>query len=170
MGYKKLKKLKAGKPWKRDHSFNVGTFAVNVIAHRTFDQGKDVRDRGFKPYSKKAIYIPTKGVMPKPKGGKLSRTGKSMLFERGYRQYKFRALGYARVTLTASGALRRSFRVLKVSRKRDQVSIGIAGDPRLYGLAINETREWIGVSPKDRVKIRRYFKRVVDMVFRRPKR
>lgn len=74
-------------------------------------------------YSTKPIYIRTKGIgtgnpRAKPKGGRLSSTGKSMYFKGGYREFRERAGRNTRKDLLLSGnTLGKRFRVLRVSGK-----------------------------------------------------
>lgn len=175
MAYKRTKKLKNRlDKWKKADMLDVGTFAAQVVANRTFDQRRTISGRTLnqtRAYSEKTIYIPTVGVMPKARGGELTkpRKGKggaltrpSMKFEGGYKEYKLKSTGVGVVNLTASGALRRAFRVLWWRSDRGSVEIGITGAPKEYGLALNEIWPWFGFSDKDRRKIQKYFRRALQ--------
>ena len=80
MAYKRVKKLNNRlDKWKKADMLDVGTFAAQVVAHRTFDQRRTISGRTLnqtRAYSKKTIYIPTVGVMPKARGGELTKPRK----------------------------------------------------------------------------------------------
>jgi len=130
---------------------------------RTFHRGRDVRDRTFKRYSRKPIYI--SGETAKrlaPKGGRRTDGG-STFYRGGYDEYKRLSRRYsgedAQVDLTLSGQLRRSVRVVRVLRYLAE--IGPTGQAAIYGQGVNASREFVGVSPRDRKALRRVLTKLV---------
>ena len=136
-----------------------------AVSVRTFDEGLDTNDSPHKRYSEKPIYIGLKSRTArrlKPKGGRLSRTGKSVFYAGGYAHYKAASTRTVRkVTLTLSGQMRRSFRVLRFSKAA--ATIGLSGQAKVYGSFVNDSRPWIGLSPKNqkfyRAKLRKMLQR-----------
>jgi len=129
------------------------TLALNTIASikmRT-SSGLDVNDQKFKRYSTKPIYIALRGARLKPKGGRLSRTGRSMFFAGGYREYKDKSRrrnssSSALVDLVSSGALMNNLVVLHADAQR--FVIGLSPHVRYYGYGVNKDRPFIGLSPR----------------------
>ena len=64
--------------------------ASNTLAQIKIRTGKGIDANGqlFKDYSTSPIYVPLKGARLKPKGGRKSRTRKSIYYAKGYAQYK----------------------------------------------------------------------------------
>jgi len=132
--------------------------AMNTLASiklRT-SKGLDADEVKFDDYSDKPIYIPIgkgTGARLKPKGGRVSRTGNSVFYSGGYRQYKeeSRKRGSgddsAEVDLVLSGALMNNLVVLNAEETK--FTIGLTSHVRHYGYYVNETREYIGLSDKD---------------------
>jgi hypothetical protein len=68
----------------------IGGVASSIIQTRTL-LGRDVRGSAFSPYSTKAFSAPITNRppgYPAPRGGKRSKSGKTMRFRWGWRQYK----------------------------------------------------------------------------------
>jgi len=154
LAYKRIGKPRnrAAKIWTRR---DMGELAQNVTAAvdiRAFSKGLDTDDVPHKPYSVKPIYISLKSDTArrlKPKGGRLSRSGKSVFYAGGYAHYKAastRSVG--RVTLELNGQMRREFRKLRWSKSA--ATIGLSGPAKVYGSFVNEARPWIGLSPSNR--------------------
>jgi hypothetical protein len=115
-------------------------------------KGLDANGKRFKRYSIKPLYVAFKGARLKPKGGRLSRTGRSIYYKRGYAQYKAESRRVGRgssalVDLVASGALMNNL-VLKEATKHRFV-IGLTANVAHYGYAVNADREYLGLSPRD---------------------
>ena len=102
----------------------AGDIAVGLIKYRTVQQGKrsDGTDLLDGSYSDKGpIYIPVDGIgtgspLMKPRGGKLSRTGRTMRFENGYKEARVKSGRTSEVNFTLSGnTFGKRFRVLRVN-------------------------------------------------------
>ena len=140
-------KLKLPKTiWTKADTMRLAMDTLASIKLRT-SKGIDANGSKFKKYSTKKIYISTKkgtGKRLKPKGGVLSKTGKTMRFDNGYREYKHlsRKRGTvpgqtdsAEVDLVLSGALMNNLVILKASRTR--FVIGLTKHVKYYGYAVN---------------------------------
>ena len=134
--------------WPRQATALVAQRLLGKVQTRVFERSRDVDDKPFKAYSTTGpLYILLRDF-PRPRGGVRSRTGRSMRFK-SYRDYKLRTLGTARVNLTKSGGLRRSYRVKRLSR--DGFTMGPTGDAAVYGEGLQrQGRRWQGLSPSDR--------------------
>jgi len=127
--------------------------ALNTIALIKMRTMRGVSSKGakFKKYSTKKIYISLKGARLKPKGGRLSRTGKSMYFEGGYREYKKKSrlgnIQTAEVDLTLSGVLMNSIQVK--SSTATSYTIGLARQGLPYGQYVNQKRPFMGLLKKE---------------------
>ena len=71
--------------WTARDTARLGMNTLAAIKLRT-SKGFDANGKRFKGYSTKPLYVAFKGARLKPKGGRLSRTGKSIYYdvERGY--------------------------------------------------------------------------------------
>ena len=141
---------------------------VSALVVRTFQQGKGIDGRKFKKYSTTPMSVSKRFARLAPKGGRRSRTGKSVYYEGGYRQYKkeSRTGGVKSgrspanaVDLTLSGQMMRSFKVLRHNSRR--ATIGLTGHARIYGAYVNKSRPWIGLSRNDRKYLKRVFRRML---------
>lgn len=152
-------KLKLPKTiWTKADTMRLAMDTLASIKLRT-SKGIDANGDNFKKYSTKKIYISTKkgtGKRLKPKGGVLSKTGKTMRFDGGYREYKELSrergtvpgqIDSAEVDLVLSGALMNNLVVLKASRTR--FVIGLTKHVKYYGYAVNAQREYLGLSPDE---------------------
>jgi hypothetical protein len=153
MGKVKLKFPK--KLWTKKDTMRLAMNTLASIKLRT-SKGLDADEVKFDDYSDKPIYIPIgkgTGARLKPKGGRVSRTGNSVFYSGGYRQYKeeSRKRGSgddsAEVDLVLSGALMNNLVVLNAEETK--FTIGLTSHVRHYGYYVNETREYIGLSDKD---------------------
>ena len=126
--------------------------ASNTLAQIKIRTGKGVDANGqlFKDYSTTPLYVPKKGARLKPKGGRPSRTGKSIYYAKGYAQYKeeSRRRGgggeSASVDLVLSGNMLNNFVVLEATA--NGFKIGLTEHAQ-YGYDVNEEREFIGLTP-----------------------
>jgi len=137
--------------WTARDSMGVALNTVASIKLRT-SEGKDANDQPFKGYSTRPIYITKKGARLKPKGGRPSRTGKSIFYAGGYKQYKkdSRRRGgvgdSAEVDLVLSGNMLNNFVVKQATV--NGFKLGLTNKAQ-YGYAVNETREFIGLTDKE---------------------
>jgi len=128
--------------------------ASNTLASIKLRTGKglDANGKPFKPYSTTPIYVAKRGARLKPKGGRPSRTGKSIYYEGGYQQYKNQSrrrgqsTDSAEVDLVLSGNMMNNLVVKEATASG--FTIGLTKHAQ-YGFAVNETREFIGLSPDD---------------------
>lgn len=127
--------------------------ALNSIALIKMRTMKGISSKGarFKKYSTKKIYISLRGARLKPKGGRLSRTGKSMYFEGGYREYKKKSrlgnIQTAEVDLTLSGVLMNSIQVKETTATSYTIGLARQGEP--YGYYVNQKRPFMGLLKKE---------------------
>tara|TARA_Y100001973_G_scaffold33543_1_gene50490 strand:+ start:1071 stop:1613 length:543 start_codon:yes stop_codon:yes gene_type:complete len=148
--------------WTKADTVRLAQNTLASIKLRT-SKGLDADDTNFDKYSTKAIYIPIgkgTGARLKPKGGRVSRTGKSVFYQDGYRQYKHESRkrggqnpnqdDSAEVDLILSGALMNNLVITKTTQT--SFKIGLTSHVKYYGYHVNEKREFIGLSQKD-VKI-----------------
>jgi hypothetical protein len=89
--------------WTARDSARLGLNTVAAVKLRT-SKGIDADGQPFKPYSTSPIYIPRSSAVLSPKGGRVSRTGQSVYYQGGYREYKAqsRRYGATRALLSAS--------------------------------------------------------------------
>lgn len=137
--------------WTAKDSARLASDTLASIKLRTA-QGLDADRKQFKPYSTKPIYVAFRGARLKPKGGRPSRTGRSIFYAGGYQQYKQEsrrrgAGSSALVDLVASGALMNNLVVLHASAER--FIIGLSPHVRHYGYYVNADREYLGLSEQD---------------------
>jgi hypothetical protein len=140
--------------WTAKDSARLAQNTLAAIKLRT-SQGIDADGRKFSsyaPYSTRPIYIPLRGARLKPKGGRKSRTGRTVFYAGGYDQYKRESRKHgtgssALVDLTLSGALMQNLVVLDATASR--FVIGLAAHVRHYGYDVNAEREFLGLSPQD---------------------
>jgi len=133
---------------------DMAGLAANTLASiklRT-SKGLDADGSSFKGYSKKAIYVSKRGARLAPKGGEPSRTGESVFYKGGYRQYKHESRrrggddDSAEVDLVLSGNMMNNLIVKQATE--DMFVIGLS-DKAQYGYAVNQDRQFLGLSPKD---------------------
>jgi hypothetical protein len=145
--------------WTKKDTMRLAMNTLASIKLRT-SKGIDANGAAFDKYSEKAIYIPIDkgtGARLKPKGGRLSRTGQSMFFEDGYKEYKDKSRKRGRrnphqddsaeVDLVLSGALMNNLVVLEAEQTK--FKIGLTSNVQYYGYYVNEKREFIGLSNDD---------------------
>lgn len=157
MGTVKLKFPK--KLWTKKDTMRLAMNTLASIKLRT-SKGLDADGNKFDEYSVKPIYIPIgkgTGARLKPKGGRVSRTGKSVFYSEGYKQYKHESRerggknpyqdDSAEVDLVLSGSLMNNLVVLNAEQTK--FTIGLTSHVQYYGYYVNEKREFIGLSDKD---------------------
>lgn len=137
--------------WTAQDSARLGMNTLASIKLRT-SEGFDVNGKKFAPYSIKPIYIPYRGARLKPKGGRVSRTGQSVYYPGGYRQYKIESRKHgagssALVDLVLSGNLMNNLVLLDATETR--FIIGLTQHVQHYGYTVNADREYLGLSTKD---------------------
>lgn len=137
--------------WTAQDSLRLASNTLASIKLRT-GKGLDADGKPFKPYSTNPIYVAKRGARLKPKGGRPSRTGKSIYYEGGYQQYKNQSrrrgqsTDSAEVDLVLSGNMMNNLVVKEATASG--FTIGLTKHAQ-YGFAVNETREFIGLSPDD---------------------
>ena len=137
--------------WTAKDSARLAQNTLAAIKLRT-TRGVDADGRPFAPYSTNPIYVPYRGARLKPKGGRVSRSGRSVYYEGGYREYKSESRQHfvgssALVDLTLSGALLNNLMVLQATDSF--FIIGLTQEVRGYGYRVNAEREFLGLSPRD---------------------
>ena len=148
--------------WTTRDSMATAADTIALVRLRTY-AGLDTQDRPFDsyaPYSQTPIYISMRGARLKPKGGRKTKSGKSMFFQGGYREYKQKsrrrrtkggANQTAEIDLTLSGALMNN--LVTTSATKTSFTIGLSGAVRSYGYYVNARRPFIGLSASDRRKV-----------------
>ena len=137
--------------WTAQDSLRLASNTLASIKLRT-GKGLDADGKPFKPYSTNPIYVAKRGARLKPKGGRPSRTGKSIYYEGGYQQYKNQSrrrgqsTDSAEVDLVLSGNMMNNLVVKEATASG--FTIGLTKHAQ-YGFAVNETRGFIGLSPDD---------------------
>lgn len=97
-------------------------------------------------YSTNPLYVAKRGARLSPKGGRPSRTGRSIYYAGGYKQYKRQSRGLDKVDLVLSGNMMNNLVVKEATA--DGFVIGLTQHAQ-YGYAVNRKREFLGLSPKD---------------------
>jgi hypothetical protein len=137
--------------WSAKDSLQLGSNTVAVIKIRT-GKGLDADENPFKGYSTSPIYVSKKGARLAPKGGRPSSTGRSIYYEKGYKQYKQEsrrrggAGDSAEVDLVLSGNMLNNFVVKEATD--DGFVLGLTEHAK-YGYYVNEDREFIGLSDRE---------------------
>jgi hypothetical protein len=129
--------------------------ALNTVASiklRT-SKGIDAKGKNFKKYSTKPLYVSLRGHGLKPLGGRKSRTGQSVFYQKGYAEYKARSkkVQTALVDLINSGNLMNNLVVLDVTQSGFR--IGLTKHVASYGYDVNMTREFLGLTQKDQQRL-----------------
>ena len=73
--------------WTQRDSLVLASNTLASIKMRT-SRGIDATGNQFKGYSTRPLYVLKRGARLKPKGGRLSPTGRSVFYQNGYKQYK----------------------------------------------------------------------------------
>lgn len=138
--------------WTARDSLVLAQNMLALIKLRT-SEGIDANNRQFKDYSRKPMYVAKRGARLVPKGGQPSRTGKSIYYAGGYKQYKeeSRRRGSssdsAEVDLVLSGQLMNNLVVTEATQ--NGFKIGLTRHVESYGYHVNEDREYIGLRDED---------------------
>ena len=137
--------------WTTKDSSNLAMNTLASIKLRT-SNGIDAHGAKFKKYSTKPLYVSKRGARLKPKGGEPTDSGKGVFYDGGYRQYKHESRrrgsssDSAEVDLVLSGNMMNNLEV------KDATPTGFViglNQHAQYGYIVNETREFLGLSPKD---------------------
>ncbi len=137
--------------WTARDSARLASDTLAAIKIRT-TRGVDANGRPFKGYSTEPIYVSKRGARLAPKGGEPSRTGESVFYEGGYRQYKDEsrrrggADDSAEVDLVLSGNMMNNLVVKEATS--NQFVIGLTKHAQ-YGYLVNADREFLGLSDDD---------------------
>lgn len=137
--------------WSAKDTARLAANTLAAVKLRT-SQGIDANGKPFKDYSTKPIYVAKKGARLSPKGGRPSRTGKSIFYAGGYQQYKrdSRRRGgagdSAEVDLVLSGNMLNNFVILEATANRFR--LGLTQNAQ-YGYFVNAEREFIGLTDDD---------------------
>lgn len=143
---------------------SIASDVIALIRVRTM-RGTDAEGRAFKAYSTKRIYISREGrgtgARLAPKGGVVSRTGRTMRFDGGYREFKLLSRGAGQlprggaatgptseVDLTLSGEMLRGLHPEVLGTT--SVVIQPTSRTAEQAAGVSETRPFIGIAPSDR--------------------
>ena len=140
--------------WTAKDTKALASNTVATVKRRTM-KGVSSKGKKFKKYSTNPLYVSFRGARLKPKGGtRLSRTGKSIYYANGYRQYKEdsrkRRGGQgqtAEVDLVLSGQLMNNLVVLEATETRFR--IGLTKHVRHYGYEVHKVRPYIGLTDNE---------------------
>ena len=138
--------------WTAKDSLRLAQNTLAAIKLRT-SKGIDANGAKFKKYSIKPIYVAKKGARLAPKGGRLSRTKKSVFYQGGYKQYKYdsrkrgKKAKSAEVDLVLSGQLMNNLIVKEATAT--SFTIGLTKNVANYGYHVNADREYLGLTKKD---------------------
>ena len=140
--------------WDQQSMAQVCTWSVATVVERTTQQGVGAAGEAFSDYSKKPPYISKAsetGMRLSPKGGKPSKSGKSVRYDRGYDEYKESSrlgrITSARVDLVLSGQMMREVDAVEVTA--DEGVVSLRGQSRDYGTHVNDLRTFLGHHPAE---------------------
>jgi len=134
--------------WTAEDSLRLASNTLAQVKIRT-GKGIDANGQLFKDYSTTPLYVSKKGARLAPKGGRPSRTGRSVYYKEGYKQYKDEsrrrggAGDSAEVDLVLSGNMLNNFVVLEASE--NGFVLGLTNKAQ-YGYYVNDKREFIGLT------------------------
>ena len=137
--------------WTKRDSLVLASNTLASIKIRT-SKGLDATGNQFKGYSTRPLYVLKRGARLKPKGGRLSRTGRSVFYQNGYKQYKHesRRRGTpgqsAEVDLVLSGNMMNNFVVKQATV--NGFKLGLTQQAN-YGYSVNMDREFIGLTDQE---------------------
>ena len=137
--------------WTQRDSLVLASNTLASIKMRT-SKGLDATGKQFKGYSTKPLYVLKRGARLKPKGGRLSRTGRSVFYQNGYKQYKHesrrrgQAGQSAEVDLVLSGNMMNNFVVKQATV--NGFKLGLTNQAN-YGYSVNMDREFIGLTDQE---------------------
>jgi len=152
MGIKVEVNLNLPKPlWTARDTLRLASDTLASIKLRT-SKGIDASGKPFKGYSTRPIYISKRGARLSPKGGRPSRSGRSVFYSGGYKDYKHQSRrrgggsNSAEVDLVLSGNMMNNLVVKEATATG--FKIGLTKHAQ-YGYAVNQDREFLGLSPDD---------------------
>lgn len=137
--------------WTSKNTLRLAQDVLASIKLRT-SKGLDANGKRFKGYSTNPLYVPFRGARLTPKGGRVTPSGDSVFYDGGYREYKHESRrrgnssDSAEVDLVLSGNMMNNLVVKEATQ--DRFVIGLT-ENALYGYRVNETREFLGLSPSD---------------------
>lgn len=136
--------------WTARDTMRLASNTLASIKLRT-SKGIDAKGKPFKGYSTKPIYISKRGARLSPKGGRPSRSGRSVFYSGGYQDYKQQSRrrsgsSSAEVDLVLSGNMMNNLVVKEATASG--FKIGLTKHAQ-YGYAVNEDREFLGLSEDD---------------------
>ena len=137
--------------WTQRDSLVLASNTLASIKMRT-SRGIDATGNQVKGYSTRPLYVLKRGTRLKPKGGRLSRTGRSVFYQNGYKQYKHesRRRGTpgesAEVDLVLSGNMMNNFVVKQATV--NGFKLGLTQQAN-YGYSVNMDREFIGLTDQE---------------------
>jgi len=138
--------------WSAQDTMRLAQNTLAAIKLRT-SKGIDANGDQFAGYSTEPMYVAKRGARLAPKGGRPSRTGQSVYYADGYKQYKeeSRRRGSssdsAEVDLVLSGQLMNNLIVTEATA--DHFTIGLTKHVQSYGYHVNDKREFIGLTSDD---------------------
>lgn len=150
-------KLKLNLPshiWTAQDTAKLASNTLATVKLRT-SKGMSYTGKPFIDYSTTPLYVSYKGARLKPKGGRVSKSGKGVFYKGGYEQYKHesrkrtrgKAGQSANVDLVLSGQLMNNLVVLEATSTRFR--IGLTQHVQWYGYRVNDDRPYIGLSDKE---------------------
>ena len=137
--------------WTAKDSARLASDTLASIKRRT-TRGIDANGQKFDGYSTEPIYVAKRGARLAPKGGEPTPSGQSVYYEGGYKQYKHDSrrrstlAGTAEVDLVLSGNMMNNLVVKKATA--EGFTIGLTKNAQ-YGYAVNQDREFLGLSSSD---------------------
>lgn len=138
--------------WTAQDSMRLALNTLAMIKLRT-SKGIDANGAKFKDYSQKPMYVAKKGARLAPKGGRPSKTGRSIYYAGGYQQYKHdsrkrgKKAKSAEVDLVLSGQLMNNLVVKEATPTG--FTIGLTKHVSSYGYDVNAKREFLGLTKDD---------------------
>ena len=145
---------------------SLGHDVVATVRVRTL-KGLDRHGTPFKRYSTNPLYVSKRFARLSPKGGRPSRTGKSVFYDGGYAEYKRASRRFSagaeghtgEVDLTLSGELLNSLHVSRATPTMVRVSVSARAS--LYGAHVNKTRQFMGLTRIEQKQMAADLERIV---------
>lgn len=126
--------------------FQLASDLRNMIVKRSLrSQGLK---GGFKQYSTHPYYR-TKRLRPVGKGGRPSKSGKSIFYEGGYRAFATATKGSAQPNLYASGAMFKSMQAQPLSKNEAQIIFTNEAQAK-KAIINNKSREFFGATNEEK--------------------
>lgn len=127
--------------------FQLASDLRNMIVQRS-KKGVGLKG-GFKPYSTHPYYRSKRGIRPVAKGGRPSKTGKTVYYEGGYRAFAAATKGTTTPNLFASGAMFKSMQARPLTKYQAQIIFTNDIQAR-KAIQNNETREFFGATEQEK--------------------